>query len=249
MNPQEHNASIVIGASSGIGKATAIHLGQLGHRVVAVARNAPALAECASENASLLEPLALDITAHSAQQALQQFLEDRNYEVSNVVYAAGVVKPIQPLLKSQTVDLERHFATHVAGLLTTMRACQDLWHNPARVLVVDSDSATTARAGWGLYCASKAALQIACRILQLELQGTHIALACVKPGAVATSIVDAALAADPKEFPDREVFVRAKAEGKLAKPESVAKFFGELLDTVAWDEFGSRDWDYRTWPS
>lgn len=246
MAPLHHHVSIVIGGSSGIGRATALHLTGLGHRVVAVGRNSAALAECASEAGPALVPLTLDVTTQDAQQALQQFLEEHNCAVRNVVYAAGVVKPIAPLLKSKTVDLERHLATHVAGLLTTLRACAKIWHDPARVLVVDSDSATTARAGWGLYCVSKAALQMTCRILQLEFQGSHVALACVKPGPVATSIVDAALAADPKDFPDREVFVRAKATGTLVSPESVAQFFGELLNQVAWDEFGSRDWDYRT---
>lgn len=246
LEAQRKNTSIVIGASSGIGRATAIHLAHLGHPVVAVARNAAALAECADEAGSSLEPLALDITGPSAPSDLKNFLEERNYAVRNIVYAAGVVRPIQPLLKSQTADLERHFATHVSGLLTILRACQDRWHHPARVLVVDSDSATKARAGWGLYCASKAALQMVCRVLQLELRDSDVALTCVRPGPVATSIVDAALAADPKEFPDREVFVRAQATGKLTEPELIAQFFGELLDQVEWNEFGSHDWDYRT---
>jgi len=190
--------------------------------------------------------LALDITADDAQSNLHAFLQDHHCAVQNLVYAAGVVKPIRPLLRSETADLERHFATHVTGFLTLLRACEGFWHNPARVIVVNSDSATTARAGWGLYCTSKAALEMTCRVLQLELRESGVALACVKPGPVSTSIVDAALAADPEDFPDREVFVHAKETGTLADPEQVAEFLGQLLENVAWDEFASRDWDYRT---
>ena len=246
MNSPQRNASIVVGASSGIGKATALHLAQTGNRVVAIARNPEALAECARVAGTRFEPLARDITADDAQSNLQVFLRDHNYAVKNLVYAAGVVKPIQPLLRSETSDLERHFATHVTGFLTLLRACESFWHNPARVIVVNSDSATTARAGWGLYCTSKAALEMACRVLQLELRESGVALACVKPGPVSTSIVDAALSADPADFPDREVFVHAKETGTLADPDQIAEFLAQLLENVAWDEFASRDWDYRT---
>ena len=246
MYPQRVNTTVVVGASSGIGRATALHLVQTGYRVVAIARNAEALAECARSAGPFFQPLALDVITEDAQSGLQDFLEEHEYAVENLIYAAGVVKPIQPLLRSKTADLERHFATHVSGLLTVLRACQNFWHSPARVIVVDSDSAKTARAGWGLYCTSKAALQMACRVLQLELKQASVALACVRPGPVATSIVDAALAADPEEFPDREVFVRAQETDTLTAPQLIAEFFGELLGNVSWEEFGSRDWDYRT---
>ncbi len=246
MNSLQENTSIVVGASSGIGKATALHLAQTGNRVVAIARNAEILSECARVAGPRFEPFALDITVDDAQSNLHAFLQDQNCAVQNLVYAAGVVKPIAPLLRSETSDLERHFATHVTGFLTLLRACQDLWHNPARVIVVNSDSATTARAGWGLYCTSKAALEMACRVLQIELRESGVGLACVKPGPVSTSIVDAALSADPVDFPDREVFVHAKETGTLTDPDRIAEFLGHLLKNVAWDEFASRDWDYRT---
>ena len=93
---------------------------------------------------------------------------------------------------------------------------------------------------------SKAALEMACRVLQIELRDSGVALACVKPGPVSTSIVDAALSADPADFPDREVFVHGIETGTLADPEQVAEFLGQLLENVGWDEFASRDWDYRT---
>ena len=246
MNSLQESTSIVVGASSGIGKATALYLAQTGNRVVAIARNAEILAECARVAGPRFEPLALDITADDAPSNLHDFFQEHNCAVQNLVYAAGVVKPIASLLRSETSDLERHFATHVTGFLTLLRACESFWHNPARVIVVNSDSATTARAGWGLYCTSKAALEMACRVLQIELRDSGVALACVKPGPVATPIVDAALSADPAEFPDREVFVHAKETGSLTDPDRIAEFLGHLLNNVAWDEFASRDWDYRT---
>ena len=85
MGSLQRNISIVVGASSGIGKATALHLAQTGNRVVAMARNAEVLAECARAAGPRFEPLALDITADDAQSNLQVFLQDHNYAVQNLV--------------------------------------------------------------------------------------------------------------------------------------------------------------------
>src|SRR5690348_9594490 len=58
---------LVTGATSGIGRATALHLARLGHRVIATGRKHDELAKLEAEaGTSALETLSLDVTSEAS---------------------------------------------------------------------------------------------------------------------------------------------------------------------------------------
>jgi NADP-dependent 3-hydroxy acid dehydrogenase YdfG len=59
---QEHGAVLITGASTGIGKATALHLDRLELRVFASVRSAPDAESLRGESSGNLTPIQLDVT-------------------------------------------------------------------------------------------------------------------------------------------------------------------------------------------
>lgn len=104
-----------------------------------------------------------------------------------------------------------------------------------RIVDVSSGAADNPYPGWVSYCASKAALEMAGRVLAVELdevpamQGRNLAVVAYAPGVVATAMQAQLRAADEAEFPRRERFVRMHVAGELIDPAGPASEIAALL--------------------
>jgi short-subunit dehydrogenase len=89
--PDSTRAAVIItGASEGIGRAFATHLGSKGHALVLLARNKDALAEVAIEAGPDAHALAIDLADVSAPDAIERFLARRNFHADVLINNAGV---------------------------------------------------------------------------------------------------------------------------------------------------------------
>lgn len=99
-----------------------------------------------------------------------------------------------------------------------------------RIINIASGAARNPYAGWGLYCASKAALEMMTLCAALEQKNTvnPVSVCAVSPGKVETDMQVAIRHSDPSQFPAQPKFVRAKEDGELLTPSAAARMLMEL---------------------
>lgn len=229
---------LITGHSRGLGAAlTQQALGQ-GHRVLGLSRMP--LRGPASTPQHQFHELSLDL---GQPAALSQFLDSSiiadffsKSSQAILINNAGLLNPIGPfgtlthdqVIQSITVNVAAVLALTNAFIGATVR-CPD-----RRVVHVSSGAGRSAYAGWGVYCASKAALDHHARCLALEAaQGLRIE--SLAPGIIDTGMQAQIRAASLEQFPMRPKFDQLKENGALAAPDTVAK---RLLDHTLGERFG-----------
>jgi len=113
---------VVTGASSGIGRATALHLGELGFEVLAGVRkeaDGEALGAAAAGAAARVEPVIVDVTDAAQIAALGERLAGR--PMAGLVNNAGVVVT-GPLEFLDLDELRRQYEINVFGQIAVTQA-------------------------------------------------------------------------------------------------------------------------------
>jgi len=91
-----------------------------------------------------------------------------------------------------------------------------------------------------VYCATKAALDMATRVANQEHNAHGARLVSLAPGIVDTGMQAHIRASNPESFPALAQFRAFHREGKLAAPSEVARRILAYLDS---DDFGQTDID------
>ena len=196
---------LVTGATSGIGKATALGLAKQGATVVIVARN-PVRGEAAqreiqeqSGNPSV-DMLLADLSEQASIRQLAETFQQRYAQLHVLINNAGVFM----LRREETVDgIEMTFAVNNLAPFLLTNLLLDLLKAsaPARIINVNSDShksgsdlqlddLQTAKHYnvWRAYARSKLAMLLCTYELARRLQGTGVTANCVHPGFVFTNM-------------------------------------------------------------
>jgi NAD(P)-dependent dehydrogenase (short-subunit alcohol dehydrogenase family) len=180
--------AIVTGASSGIGRATALALAQEGAAVVLVARDAGALADTAAATAGRTTTVAADVTAEDAPAQIVAAAVERFGGLDVLVNAAGVIGTAST---DQTSDelFDRMMAINVRAPFRLMReAFPQLKARRGTVVNISSVNGLRAFAGVAVYCSSKAALDHLTRCAALDWAPHGIRVNCVNPGVTVTNL-------------------------------------------------------------
>ena len=180
---------LITGCSSGIGRALAIELAGLGHRVFASARKLDTLAGLDPR----IVPLSLDVTRpESIAQAVSQVIE-RAGRLDMLINNAGF-NAIGPLAEVPLEDVRRLFDTNVAGLVAVTQAVfpHMAKQRSGRIVNIGSVVGLLPTPFAGPYCATKAAVHMLSEVLRMEAQPFGIDVVVVQPGGVRSSISDTA---------------------------------------------------------
>ncbi len=195
---QIRNSVIIItGASSGIGRATAVTLAQLGATLTLTARRQERLEMLAAELAPNPGPILTipgDIgdptfARHLVQQTAAEF-----GHVDVLINNAGVGHK-SPLAHMPLADAQTIWQTNVVGLLATTQAAIPIMQRQGNGQIINVSSILGQRPLplSAVYCASKTAVNYLSRSLRMELRGTGITITLVYPGLTATEFADAKL--------------------------------------------------------
>lgn len=188
----ERGAVVITGASTGIGRATALHLDRLGYRVFAGVRQEADAASLRQSGSSRLCPVFLDVTVADSIASAAQVVanEVKDMGLMGVVNNAGV--GLGGPLEYVPIDtLRRQFDINVIGPIAVIQAFLPLVRRgQGRLVLIGSIGSRRASPLAGPYDASKFALAALADALRLELRSEKIHVALIEPGAIATAIFD-----------------------------------------------------------
>jgi NAD(P)-dependent dehydrogenase (short-subunit alcohol dehydrogenase family) len=185
-------SALVTGASTGIGKATALRLDADGWRVFAGVRkkeDAEALRREASER---LRPVTLDVTDSEAIAAAAELLsaELGNAGLDGLVNNAGVSIP-SPLETMPMEDFRRQVEVNLTGQVAVTQAMLPLIRKArGRIVFISSIGGRIAFPFTGAYHAAKFGIEAVGDIFRQELRSWGISVSIVEPGSIATEIWD-----------------------------------------------------------
>jgi NAD(P)-dependent dehydrogenase (short-subunit alcohol dehydrogenase family) len=187
--------TLVTGASSGIGRATALELAGRGHRVIAAARRKDKLDELvqAEQHISALQLDVTDALAVSAAALrVDELTAGRGVDV--LVNAAGYAL-LGPVAGLSTKAIEHQFATNVLGPINVTRALLPKLRqrHGGRIINISSVLGRFALPGLGAYSASKYALEALSDALRIELAPYGVSVVVIEPTWVATNIANGSL--------------------------------------------------------
>lgn len=190
---------LVTGASSGIGRATALAFAAAGSDVALVARRAEALAQVASEArdaGGLTVVVPADVTRREAVRACFDTAYERLGGLDIVVNNAGVLIPGR-VTELAADELRKMLDVNLFGALFVMQeAVARLRGRDGTIVNVASLAGRRGVSPLGGYCATKFALVGLTEALRTELRDEHVHVALVEPGVIETPMVERA-ASDP----------------------------------------------------
>ncbi len=188
--------ALVTGASTGIGRATALLLAARGWTVLAGVRGEQAGASLVQEaGAGRVQPLTLDVTdAGQIAQAAEQVAQAQGASVAGGLDALvnnagmGVGGPLELVAPE---DLRRQFDVNVHGQVAVTQALLPaLRRARGRIVFISSVGGRVSTPFLAPYAASKHAVEAIGDALRVELRTSGIQVALVEPGSVATPIWD-----------------------------------------------------------
>lgn len=180
---QTGRTAVVTGASSGIGRATALRLAEDGWQVVAAARRVDRLRELAAASPAV-RPQALDVTdPRSVEQ-----LVDAVPECALLVANAGGAYDLAPVESADSTVWAQTFDVNVLGTLRTVQALLPalVASGAGQVVLTGSTAGRWTYEGGGAYTAAKHALVALRETLRLELVDRPVRVSEIAPGMVRT---------------------------------------------------------------
>jgi NAD(P)-dependent dehydrogenase (short-subunit alcohol dehydrogenase family) len=180
---------LITGASSGIGKACALHLADKGFSVFAGVRREEDGRALRAEVPSGITPVLLDVTdAASVADAAAQVADITGGAVDALVNNAGVGRG-GALEATDMQDVRAVFEVNVLGLIAMTKAMIPLLlPKKGRIVNIGSTSSFLAIPGAAVYSASKFAVRALTDSLRNELHHLGVRVILVAPGAIESSI-------------------------------------------------------------
>lgn len=191
----EQRFVLVTGASTGIGKACALHLVREGFTVFATVRKTLDGELLQAESSKSLIPILLDVTQQdSITNAIQHIKAHTNHRLHGLVNNAGIA-PSGPLECLTSNSIREIFNINVLGLLFMIQACLPmLKQTKGRIINIGSSSGLVAMPLMSTYSATKFGVRAISESLRLELKPFGIMVSLIAPGKIQSEIWEKAQA-------------------------------------------------------
>jgi 3-oxoacyl-[acyl-carrier protein] reductase len=186
---------IITGASKGIGRGIALRFGQVGCKVLVVARNAEQARSVASEiidAGGRAAAFVADVSKQSDTQAMALKAIEVHGGIDILCANAGIF-PAAKLESMSEQDFDTVIATNLKGTFLSVSACLSPMKAKGYGRIVLTSSITgpvTGYPGWSHYGASKAGQLGFMRTAAIELARSGITINAVLPGNIATEGLD-----------------------------------------------------------
>jgi serine 3-dehydrogenase len=208
---------LVVGASSGIGRETAVRFARAGARVMASARRAERLRQLQDSLATeghAIETLAADAADAAQMEHLAQHTRERLGEIDVMVFATGTNVPDRSMKRLNTGIWDMMVRVNLNGAYYITQAVLPAMRErrAGHLIYISSVSGLFADVSGAAYQASKRGLVGLAHAIRVEEKENGIRTCVVCPGLVDTEILD-----------KRPVKPSAETLAKALRPEDVAE--------------------------
>lgn len=217
---------LVTGASSGIGRATALAVGRAGAAVVVSARRGPEIERVASEIVAAggsASAVVADVTSFEQMERLVATVLERHGRLDGAFNNAGKIAGIGSLHEADPAGFRAAFDLNAGGVFNTLRTQLPAMYRGGRgsIVVNAALSGVRGRTPIGLYSAAKAAA-IHLALVAAQEAGEHgVRVNAIAPGYVGSDAWLAMLG------PQREALAARVPQKRIGTPDEVA-------DVVTW---------------
>ena len=195
----------VTGASSGIGRATAIAFAREGARLLLCARRLERLEELkqplTAAGAQAVRVFDLDVQNRAGVEMSIAALPSEWQEIDVLVNNAGLSRGLTKLQEDDPENWEEMINTNIKGLLYVTRTVVPgmVARGRGHVINMGSTAGYITYANGAVYCATKAAEKAISEGLKIDLMGTPIRVTSVDPGMVETAFSEVRFRGDQEK--------------------------------------------------
>jgi 3-oxoacyl-[acyl-carrier protein] reductase len=220
MTDKTSKVAIVTGASRGIGAAVAERLAADGFTVVinysGAVKSAETLTRKIEGSGGRALAVKADVSDPKAVREMFDAAEAGFGGVDVLVNNAGLMK-LAKIADSDDALFDQQVAVNLKGTFNTLREAARRLHDGGRIVNFSTSVVGTKLETYGVYTATKAAIETMTAILSKELRGRSITVNAVAPGPTATDLF---LVGKSPELIDR--FAKMNPLERLGKPEDIA---------------------------
>jgi NAD(P)-dependent dehydrogenase (short-subunit alcohol dehydrogenase family) len=183
---------VIVGASRGIGQATALALAQPHHHIVLAARNETLLDAVAATlrgNVASVLAVGCDVTNETQVRRLMEVSQSITGQIDVLVNSAGVAV-VKPFEQCTLNDWNRSMHTGLTGIFLTCKHAVNAMPPGGLIINIASIASRQGIPTWSAYCAAKYGLLGFSNAIREELRPRSIRVTVVIPAATDTPLWD-----------------------------------------------------------
>ncbi|WP_249263557.1 SDR family oxidoreductase [Neptunomonas phycophila] len=223
-----NKVALVTGASRGIGASIAKRLAKDGFAVVVnYAGREDAAKEVVNhitQSGGIALPYQADVSDAVLVQAMFDHVESTLGKVDVLVNNAGVMG-LKPLAKADIQHVDKQIDINLKGTINTMREASTRLNKGGRVINFSSSVVGLKLENYGVYAATKAAVETLTAIMAKEMRGKNITVNAVAPGPTATELF---LKGKPEELVER--MAKMSPLERIGTPDDIASVVSFLAN-------------------
>ena len=216
----DNNVAIVTGASRGIGAAVAERLAADGFTVVinysGDTKSAEALARKIEDAGGRALTAKADVSSPDAVRLMFETAEAAFGGADVLVNNAGIMA-LSNIADTDDATFDRQISVNLKGTFNTLREAAKRLRNGGRIINFSTSAIGMRMPGYGVYVATKAAVEAMTSVLSNEMRGRNITVNSVAPGPTATDLF---LNGKSSELVDR--LSKAPPLERLGQPKDIA---------------------------
>ena len=210
-----NKVALVVGGAKGIGLAIAERLYAEGAHVFITSRRSEDAEKAAKDIGNGVVGIPADASSPEDMVVAVEKVRKSYGRIDALVLNAGLSEPSQ-IAEITPEHFDRHFDVNVRGMVFGLKAALPTMTEGGSVVLIGSIAGNAGYAGYGTYCATKAAVRSYARTWTAELAPKGIRVNVVAPGPTDTDMM-AAVAEDT-----RAAIVAPIPMGRMARPSEVA---------------------------
>ncbi|PIS01377.1 MAG: short chain dehydrogenase [Chlamydiae bacterium CG10_big_fil_rev_8_21_14_0_10_35_9] len=226
MEDMKNKTAIITGATSGIGRATAILLAHHGVKVALAGRDAKRGQELEKEIVSLGSDAFFIKTDVSKAESVRNLIQSAKKKFGEIHYAlnnAGIEGALGSLVDMQEDDFDDVISTNLKGVWLCLKHELETMTEGSSIVNISTNITRMGMPGTGAYTASKAGVESLTKVAAIEHGKKGVRINAISPGAVDTPMIH-------RIYPGEEDFKNISEQnplGRIAYPEDIA-------NTVLW---------------